>query len=191
MPKRPKPPQKLGWFTLPGRLGDRTLDQQMMGLGWLFANCRNNTVLDLGCAEGLLSIEIAKAGAKSVHGVEIVADHIDVAKKLIKGKGLPIKFEVADINSWRPKHKYDISVALALLHKLFDPTPFIHAMADATHEAIVLRLPPAAAPSIIDPRSGNIPIPVGEILREHDFHQIESHYRGPFDEYVGVWRRGG
>lgn len=47
-----KPPVKEGWFHTPGRLGDRSLDQQLMGLDSLFERCFDKTVLDVGCAEG-------------------------------------------------------------------------------------------------------------------------------------------
>ena len=52
---------KQGWFSTKGRLGDRTLKQQLMGLDPLFAECKGKTVLDVGCAEGLISIELDKA----------------------------------------------------------------------------------------------------------------------------------
>jgi len=181
-----------GWFKIPGvQDGDRTLEDQMKGLGWLFANVKNNTVLDVGCAEGLLSIELAaRYGAKSVHGVEVVADHVVMANKL-KGSKLPITFECADMNKWRPKKKYDIVVALAILQKLKDPGAVAAALANCAHEAIVLRLPPEHAPTVIDARSNNVPHHIGEILRASDFTQIEQSYDGHFGEYVGVWRRGG
>lgn len=179
-----------GWFKIPGvQDGDRTIQDQMKGLGWLFANCKGNTVLDVGAAEGLLSIELANAGARYVHGVEVVADHVKVAKQL--NTHANVTFECADMNKWRPKQKYDIVVALAILQKLKDPGAVAAALANCAHEAIVLRLPPEHAPTVIDARSNNVPHHIGEILRGSDFTQIEQSYDGHFGEYVGVWRRGG
>ena len=109
-----------GWFSTPGRPGDRTLDQQLNGLDRLFMEARGKTVLDVGCAEGLISIELAKAGAIAVHGVEIVPEHVKVANKL-RGD-LPVTFEVGDANVWQPRRSYDIVIALALLQKVSPPS---------------------------------------------------------------------
>ena len=38
--------------------GDRTFEQQMTGLDWLAEACRGKSVLDFGCAEGLISIHL-------------------------------------------------------------------------------------------------------------------------------------
>lgn len=176
-----------GWFTTPGRPGDRTIEQQRMGLSWLFENCRGRTVLDVGCAEGLLSIELAQLGAAAVHGVEIVPGHVDVGNRL-RGP-LPVTFEVADANVWRPKRQYDIVVALALLHKLRNPTAAASALAAAAREAVVLRLPPAHAPSIVDERSANNPHHVGDVMLSAGFDLLSESNDGAFGEWVGVYLR--
>ena len=176
-----------GWFNTPGRPGDRTLDDQLKGLDWLFANCAGKTVLDIGCAEGLISIELAKRGAVAVHGVEIVPEHVAVANKL-RGD-LPVTFEVGDANTWRPRRVYDIVIALALLHKLKNPTAAAAAFAEAAREAVVLRLPPEHAPTIIDPRSKNEPHHIGDTMRQAGFKLIFAAKKGHFNEWVGVWTR--
>lgn len=176
-----------GWFSTPGRPGDRTLDDQVKGLDWLFANCAGKTVLDIGCAEGLISIELAKCGALAVHGVEIVPEHVAVANKL-RGD-LPVTFEVGDANVWRPRRAYDIVIALALLHKLKNPTAAAAAFAEAAREAVVLRLPPEHAPTIIDPRSKNEPHHIGETMRRAGFKMRDAQHNGHFGEWVGVWTR--
>lgn len=177
---------KKGWFSTPGRPGDRSLTDQMKGLDWLFANCRGKTVLDVGCAEGLISIELAKAGAVAVHGVEIVPQHVQIGRKL-QGD-LPICFEVGDANTWAPKRQYDIVIMLALLHKLRNPTEAAHRFAAAARHAVVLRMPPLHAPTIVDPRSGNNPHHIGDVLMKLGFVLTEHSYAGHFDEWVGVYQ---
>lgn len=176
-----------GWFNTPGRPGDRTLGDQLKGLDWLFANCAGKTVLDIGCAEGLISIELARRGALAVHGVEIVPEHVAVANTL-RGD-LPVTFEVGDVNVWRPRRAYDIVIALALLHKLKNPTAAAAAFAEAAREAVVLRLPPEHAPTIIDPRSKNEPHHIGETMRRAGFKLVHAAKDGHFNEWVGVWIR--
>ena len=54
--------QPKGWFSTLG-LVNRTPDQQLNGLIGCSWRVWGKTVLDVGCAEGLISIELAKAGA--------------------------------------------------------------------------------------------------------------------------------
>ena len=176
-----------GWFSIPGRPGDRTLDDQLKGLDWLLDNCLHKTVLDIGCAEGLISIELARRGALAVHGVEIVPEHVEVANKL-RG-GLPITFEVGDANTWRPRRAYDIVIALALLHKLKNPTAAATAFAEAARSAVVLRLSPEHAPTIIDPRSKNEPHHIGVTMERAGLRLVSAEKNGHFGEWVGVWTR--
>lgn len=151
-------------------------------------NCLGCSALDVGCAEGLISIEMARRGAREVHGIEIVAEHVDVGMDL-RGN-LPVTLEVADVNVWRPSRTYDIVVALALLHKLRNPTEVAIALARAALEAVVLRLPPATAPTVIDARSGNKPHLIGEVLKSEGFELMHTGL-GHFDEWVGYYVRPG
>lgn len=176
-----------GWFSTPGRPGDRTLDQQLNGLGPLLAAARGKTILDVGAAEGLISIELAKAGAVAVHGVEIVPEHVKVANKL-RGD-LPITFEVGDANVWQPKRNYDIVIALALLQKVRNPTAVAARLATSAIDMVVLRLPPAHAPTIIDPRSGNEPHHIGTVMKNGGFYLEHAGNDGAFGEYVAYYRR--
>jgi SAM-dependent methyltransferase len=176
-----------GWFVTVGRHGDRTLAQQMLGLDELFESCKGKTVLDVGCAEGLISTALARTGATAVHGVEIVEDHVKVGTKL-RGD-LPVTLEVGDLNTWRPKRTYDIVIALALLHKLKNPTEVCAALAACCLELMVLRLPPVHAPTIVDDRSGGNPHHIGVTMVKAGFEPVSSAYDGPFGEWVGVYRR--
>ena len=176
-----------GWFSTPGRPGDRTLDQQLNGLGPLLAAARGKTILDVGAAEGLISIELAKAGAVAVHGVEIVPEHVKVANKL-RGD-LPITFEVGDANVWQPKRNYDIVIALALLQKVRNPTAVAARLAASAIDMVVLRLPPAHAPTIIDSRSNNEPHHIGTVMKNGGFYLEHAGNDGAFGEYVAYYRR--
>jgi len=175
-----------GWFTTRGREGDRTLDQQLAGLDILFERVPSKTVLDVGCAEGLISIELARRGARAVHGLEIVREHVDVANGL--RDHLPITFEVADANTYAPRRVYDIVIMLALLQKLKDPTAACKRFAKAARELVVLRLPPLHAPTIVDARSGNKPHDMKAALESCGFGLIHVEH-GTFNEWIGYFER--
>lgn len=176
-----------GWFTTRGRPGDRTLGDQMKGLYPLFKECRGKTIFDVGSAEGLISIELAKQGAAAVHGIEVVPEHVDVANKL-RGD-LPCTFEVADAQTYIPKRRYHIVIMLAVLHKLRWPDEACTRFADAAEDMVVLRLPPEHAPKIIDERSHWQPHDMGAVLRNARFMLSEQSNDGHFGEWVGVYRR--
>jgi SAM-dependent methyltransferase len=177
-----------GWFDMPGRPGDRTFDQQLMGLDWLWANCAGKTVLDAGCAEGLIALRCVDYGAVAVGGVELVEDRVRVARKLALSYW-NVDFEVGDMNTWAPPKQYDIVLGLAILHKLKDPGRVAARLANAARETVIFRLPPLGAPTINDRRSGNIPHDIGSVMGGCGFELTEATNDGPFGEWIGRWSR--
>lgn len=185
----PETLKKKGWFIAGGRSGDRTLDQQMIGLGRLFEQAPGKTILDAGCAEGLISIELARRGALGCHGLEIVPGHVEVARSL--AGDLPCTFEVANLNEHDigKTGQADIVLMLAILHKLRDPSKVCSALAHKARELCVIRLPPSG-PVIVDDRSNRIPHDIAEIMSMVGF-DLESVDIGPLREWVGYFRRKG
>lgn len=177
-----------GWFKFEGREGDRTIDQQMQGLSLLMRSVKKATVLDLGCAEGLITVEMAKTGAVALHGVEIRRQAVLDANHL-RGD-LPITFEEGDLNKWRPQRHYDVVVMLAILHKLKDPRAMLKEVLDkASPDLVVLRLPPRSDnPAINDARSGSKLIKLKPTLTKCGFKLIHA-TAGYLDEWLGYYRR--
>lgn len=186
MGNAPQRPMK-GWFNIPGRPGPRTLEQQLLGLDPLFAECKGKTVLDVGCAEGMISIELARRGALAVHGIEVATRRVKVGR--FRVGPLPVTLEVADANVWQPRRQYDIVLALAVLHKLKDPSSAARRLADACKDLMVLRLPPAMGHCIIDGRSACKPHAIDQVLTAAGFEVERTAYDGPFGEFVSYWRR--
>lgn len=176
-----------GWFGTNGRAGDRTLDSQLLGLDRLMAEVPGKTVLDVGCAEGLLSIEVARRGALAVHGVEVRADHVAVGRKLVGD--LPVTLEAQDANEWCPRRKYDVVMALAILHKLKHPSHAAALLADYCLDLMVLRMPPATGMTIVDSRSGGRPHDIHAVLVTAGFAPEFISNDGPFGELVAYYRR--
>ena len=179
---------KLGWFDLPGRPGDRTLQQQLQGLERLMENVKGKTVLDVGCAEGQITLACLDNGALLGHGIEIIPNHVVEANKYVK-YWYDTKFEVADANDYRPKGQYDIVLLLAILHKLRNPTDAARRYARACKELCIIRLPPATAPTVVDERSGNVPHHIDDAMCLEGF-VLKHVCKGPFDEWMGYYYRG-
>jgi trans-aconitate methyltransferase len=175
------------WFPVRGEVGDRTVDQQMQGLTYLLQNVAGKTVLDLGCAEGLIDIELIKHGAVAIHGVEIRPQAIAAANEL-RGD-LPITFEQGDMDEWRPKRTYNVVLMLAILHKLRKPEVVLSEMLPFCSDLLVLRLPPYATnPMVRDERSGGEPIDLNRALTRGGFRSTHITL-GYLDEWIGFYRR--
>lgn len=179
--------QMKGWFSTPGRPGDRTLDDQRKGLEPLYAQLFGATVLDVGCAEGLLAMDFVTHHAAQVHGVEIVAEHVKVAQRL-NPHGNRCTFQAADANTFQPVMQYDIVTMLAILHKLRNPTEACARFAGVATKMCVIRLPPEHAPTIIDPRSGNNPHHIGKVMEKRGF-ELAQVTHSHFNEWCGTYIR--
>lgn len=179
------------WFATPGKPGDRTLDQQLMGLDPLFAEVEGKSVLDVGCAEGLISIECARRGASAVTGFEIRLDAVETARRLQKTlAGVDqVYFETGDADHYPPNARYDIVLMLAVLHKLRNPSAACRRFAAAAKDLVAIRLPPAAAPLVVDPRSLNEVHDIDAVMIESGFVLDLQTNDGPFGEWVGYYRR--
>lgn len=173
------------WF---GPGGDRTLAQQLKGLDVLRARVPGYSVLDVGCAEGAISLQLCDDGAAAVHGIEIRPDFVEHANKA-RGDRAAL-FEVADANTYTPKRPYDFVLMLAVLHKLADPSAAAARLAAAAQQIVVVRLPPVHAPEVVDSRSGSKPHDIDKVLRGCGFRMLHR-TRGEFDEWTGYYVRYG
>lgn len=176
-----------GWFSTPGRPGDRTLEQQMTGLEQLLAEVPGKTVIDVGCAEGLISMELCRAGAAGAVGLEIVPYHVNVGRDLVGD--LPVSFILANLNNFdlTTLEPADIVIALAVLHKVKDPSAVCAAIAALAKDLCVIRLPPSGT-TIVDARSDNVPHDIAGVMEAAGF-ALETVVEGPLSEWLGYYRR--
>jgi 2-polyprenyl-3-methyl-5-hydroxy-6-metoxy-1,4-benzoquinol methylase len=186
-----------GWFIIPGvQTGDRTIEEQMTGVTPALAEASGKTVLDLGCAEGLVGREFALAAAKSVHGVDSIEDHLACARK--QCRGLPMTFEHANLNEWIPPQlengtiqRYDIVLSLGVAHKMMFPELGVRFSARACDDLCLIRVS-----AYEEARDGLIrskhfrtnTCSVFEVMPEEGF-ELQTILPGPRDETVHYWRR--
>lgn len=180
-----------GWFAIDGvQSGDRTLREQLAGLEPAFAGVAGKSVADLGCAEGLIAREFEHRGA-SVYACDNNAKFLDVARQWA---GPRLHFELIDLRElirqemasgeiWR----YDIVLALAILHKLPDPEAAARFMAAAARERIVVRLP-LGSEGVVKHKHGRRQCDLREVFPDCGLVH-EQTLPGPRGELVMHWVR--
>lgn len=183
-----------GWFKLPGRTGARTLAEQLTGLERALVDARGRTVLDLGCAEGLIAMEFARAGASAVVGIDSNDDLLKQGRLILDRARMReprlrvVELQHADLNDAEECTSYDVVLALAIFHKLRDPVGALHSWADMADELLVVRHQSGSRGVI---RAKQYPHPEADsraILPGLGF-ELELEAGGPRDEIVHYWRR--
>ena len=171
----------------------RTLEQQLTGLDPLFERVKGRSVLDVGCAEGEISHECARQGARSAYGFDTLPKFI--ARARTRGAGLNCVFIEADANKWTPgpEERYDVVLLLGVLHKLRQPRESCMRIAACARELVVIRLDPREAPDIVDPRSHNRRVSIQFAMQDAGF-KLTRKTDGPIaelgvPEWVGYFER--
>ena len=179
-----------GWFKIDGvQQGDRTLEDQMAAVRPALKGARGKTVLDIGCAEGLISREFAKAGA-TVFGFDTQLGHLKVAREVCAG--LPVRFMQIDLaKASVDKTRYDIVLALAVIQKLEHPDIGVKFAARSCASLLLIRSGSRGRRGLI--HSKRIPTNVcdSHTLLVAEGFDLETVVPGgkEFPEEVEYWRR--
>ena len=114
-------------FGLNGRRFGTDIKKRLDGFKFLLDNVKGKSVLDIGCAEGLISLEFAKAGASLIHGFDLQDISIKHANLIFSDSEIntEYKFKQFDFN-YPNKLKeiphlldsYDIVLFLGIYHHL-------------------------------------------------------------------------
>lgn len=185
-----------GWFIIPGvQDGDRTLEQQVEALRPAIAECSGKTVLDIGCAEALVTREFILGGAVRAFGVDAVPDHLEVARGICTG--LPVEFALAKLGtdpmpgSPFGDKTYDIVLALGVAHKLPFPEVGITIAAQMSHGLVLLRSGVRQQGGIITAKQHPKNTCDAHALMRLNGFELEKVVPGPapFHESVEYWRK--
>lgn len=180
------------WFCLPDGGPCRVMvDERLVGLRPLMDEVREQrlrgrplTILDVGCAEGLIAIRLAKLGAAHVHGIDRDRERIRRARHL-RGS-MPCSFEEGRADYYVPDRVYGVVMALSVLHRVVNPSEALRRLvALRCDRMVVLRLPDG--PVVVDRRSGYRPHDLDAVLRDLGFRLVEQ-TTGPDGEFTGFWR---
>lgn len=179
------------WFKCGTAPGLRELKEQLIGLLEIKSDVSRASVLDLGCAEGLVGkYMIDTWGADLVHGIEIEPDRVEVAQRLCAGY-INAFFMVGNLEDTAAVDKkllpqYDVVLALAIVHKLKDPIAAIRWVGTKAKRLLVIRMPTASA-AFRDPRSGMVKVsPIKTLSADFD---LQTEVMGPRNELTLIFQR--
>lgn len=177
-----------GWFAIPGHQeGARSIEEQLRGLDDVVAQVEGMSVLDLGCAEGMILRHMKQHGAGRCAGYEGNPDLYRAADGYLSPMGCEVVF--ADLNvSQGFKREWDVVLCLAILHKLQDPDKSLREFADACRDLLVIRLP-IGSDGVIQWKHGkHMTCDTREVLSDLGFI-LKAEEEGPRTERVHIWRR--
>jgi SAM-dependent methyltransferase len=182
-----------GWFAIPGvQAGDRTLDEQLLGLEPMLKEVPGKIVLDLGSAEGLISRTCVERGARRVVGLEVNKPMLAVARQWVCDPNV-CQFEFRDLNKTPSAEdsrslRADIVLALAVFHKLSDPEKSVRDWVRFAGELVVVRLPVNSNGEFHSKFRTHMRCDLNQLMPRLGF-QLERVERGPRTERVQYWRR--
>jgi SAM-dependent methyltransferase len=104
---------------------------------------QNRTFLDVGCGNGLYSVELAKRGATQVTGLDIAPDMLLLCEASARENAVAArcKFVLADLLSFEPPAKFDVSFGIGLFDYVRDPAPVLRRMCQTTKARVILSFP--------------------------------------------------
>lgn len=179
------------WFKeAGGDFGERSLEEQMRGLEKALRMAKGKSVLDLGCAEGLISKEFLKAGAESLTGIEMLFPFAEAARELC-ADFTNAKFICSNLNNYIKsphKGKYDVVLALAIIHKAKNPDDFLNLAIESCNPGglIVIRYPINQSKGIIKAKYGSNTCNVIKTMANNRFVS-DGKFAGPRGEVVEYW----
>lgn len=120
--------------------GDRTPEEQLLAVWPAIHQCAGKTVVDLGCSEGVISLEFLKAGASRALGIDAEEGHLEVARQLCQPFE-NVRFKCFNLSKADEPlaDGYDIVLCLGIAHKVRSPEKFLRFAARSCKELLLLR----------------------------------------------------
>lgn len=105
-------------------------------------NCEpvaNRSFLDVGCGNGLYSLELARRGAAKVVGLDIAEVMIDLCKRASVDQGFEDRctFIQTDLLAYTSESKFDASFGIGLFDYIRNPLPVLRKMRESSDKAII------------------------------------------------------
>ncbi len=115
-------------------LANRRISEAIVGM----ADLKGKRVVDIGCGDGVYSMELLKAGAREVVGLDAAENAVQCARK--KAEGLEgIRFEAVDIYRLAvPEERYDVAIVRGILHHLYEADRAVEVISRVADEIVIL-----------------------------------------------------
>lgn len=81
---------------------------------------KGKDVLDVGCFHGFICFKAEEAGARSITGIDVSEDAIEIVRQIAWLRKSRARFYHGDLVSLKTDHVYDIVLALNMLHHVKD-----------------------------------------------------------------------
>jgi len=103
----------------------------------------DKTVLDIGCGSGPYVVEAAKLGSKTVVGLDMAQNMLDLARKRAIAANVVDKceFVLGTFPQDAPAEKFDYSITMGVMDYVADPLVFLTALAKQIQICAVLSFP--------------------------------------------------
>ncbi len=111
------------------------------------ANCEpipGRTFLDVGCGNGMYSLELAKRGARKVVGLDIAEVMIGLCKDASVAQNVDDRctFIQTDLLEWNNDGaKFDVSFGIGLFDYISDPLPVLRRMRELSSDKAIMAFP--------------------------------------------------
>jgi len=104
---------------------------------------KDRQFLDVGCGNGMYSLELARRGAAKVVGIDIAEVMIDLCRKSSQEKGLDDRctFVQTDLLDYKPEAKFDVSFGIGLFDYISDPLPVLKRMREVSADKAIMAFP--------------------------------------------------
>jgi len=104
---------------------------------------KDRKFLDVGCGNGMYSLELGRRGAAKVIGIDISEVMIDVCRKSSQEKNLDDRctFVQTDLLDYKPETTFDVSFGIGLFDYISDPLPVLKRMREVSTDKAIMAFP--------------------------------------------------
>lgn len=109
-------------------------------------NCEpvaNRSFLDVGCGNGLYSLELARRGAARVVGIDIAEVMVELCKRSSVAENLDDRctFTQTDLLAYDSEAHFNVSFGIGLFDYIRDPLPVLRKMRELSNDKVILSFP--------------------------------------------------
>ena len=104
---------------------------------------KDRKFLDVGCGNGMYSLELARRGAAKVVGIDIAEVMIELCRRSSQEKNLDdvCTFTQTDLLDYKPDTKFDVSFGIGLFDYISDPLPVLKRMCEVSTDKAIMAFP--------------------------------------------------